>query len=65
MPLGVMQLLSVYGKNLSLTGAVFMTVTPWAYTTWQRRPNVMMHPQLKINDYYLTSPLVTLYWNSH
>jgi len=30
MPL-VTQLPSVYGKNLSLTGAVFMTVTPWAY----------------------------------
>jgi len=26
---------------------------------------VMMHPQLKINDYYLTLPLVTLYWNGH
>jgi len=26
---------------------------------------VMMHPQLKINDYYLTLPLVTLYWNAH
>jgi len=31
MPLVVTQLPSVYGKNLSLTGAVFMTVTPWAY----------------------------------
>ena len=40
----VMQLPSVYGKNLSLTGAIFMTVTPY-YA-------VMMHPQLKINDYY-------------
>jgi len=28
MPLLVTQLTSVYGKNLSLTGAVFMTVTP-------------------------------------
>jgi len=28
MPLVVTQFLSVYGKNLSLTGAVFMTVTP-------------------------------------
>jgi len=28
MPLVVTQLPSVYGKNLSLTGAVFMTVTP-------------------------------------
>jgi len=27
MPLVVTQLPSVYGKNLSLTGAVFMTVT--------------------------------------
>jgi len=26
---------------------------------------VMMHSQLKINDYYLTLPLVTLYWNAH
>jgi len=33
MPLVVTQLPSVYSKNLSLTGAVFMTVTPWAYTT--------------------------------
>jgi len=52
-----MQLPSVYGKNLSLTGAIFMTVTPY-YA-------VMMHPQLKINDYYLTLPLVILYWNAH
>jgi len=36
MPLVVMQLPSVYGKNLSLTGAVFMTVTHRP-TTWQRR----------------------------
>jgi len=28
MPLVVTQLTSVYGKNLSITGAVFMTVTP-------------------------------------
>jgi len=28
MPLVVTQLPSVYGKNLSLTGAVLMTVTP-------------------------------------
>jgi len=28
MPLVVTQLPSVYGKNLSLTGAVFMTDTP-------------------------------------
>jgi len=28
MPLVVTQLPSVYGKNLSLTGAVFTTVTP-------------------------------------
>jgi len=28
MPLVVTQLPLVYGKNLSLTGAVFMTVTP-------------------------------------
>jgi len=28
MSLVVTQLPSVYGKNLSLTGAVFMTVTP-------------------------------------
>jgi len=28
MPLVVTQLPSVYGKNLSLTGAVFMIVTP-------------------------------------
>jgi len=27
--------------------------------------DVVMHPQLKINDYYLTLPLVTLYWNAH
>jgi len=35
MPLVVTQLTSVYGKNLSLTGAVFMTVTPYRPTTWQ------------------------------
>jgi len=28
MPLVVTQLPSVYGKNLSINGAVFMTVTP-------------------------------------
>jgi len=28
MPLVVTQLPSIYGKNLSINGAVFMTVTP-------------------------------------
>jgi len=61
MPLVVTQLPSVYGKNLSLTGrsslydlyAIGLLLGKEGYA-------VMMHPQLKINDYYLTLPLVTL-----
>ena len=37
-----------------------MTITPAIGLLGKEGYAVMMHPQLRINDYYLTLPLVTL-----
>jgi len=58
MPLVVTQLPSVYGYNLSLTGAVFMTVAPPIGLLLAKKAMLLWcihRPQLKINDYYLTN----------
>jgi len=60
MPLVVTQLPSVYGKNLKSNRSSLYDRYAIGLLLGKEGYAVMMHLQLKINDYYLTLPLVTL-----
>ena len=61
MPFVVTQLPSVYGKKSQSNRSSLYDRYAIGLLLGKEGYAVMMHPQLKINDYYLTLPLVTLY----